>query len=379
MRARSLPTVLVAFVLLVTGACAGPRSTPVEAVGFAPVALPAGASPEAIAAAGDTLLVGVRREGLPTNPGLVRLGADGATADVPVTASTPYGHTAHWYSIASDGDRIVAIGGDRGGAHGNVRWSAWTGTVAGLGEQIQAFSTFGGWGAGDLVDAVLAPSGALLVGSWQSRQAGFDVTVWLPDGSSWVRQGSAGTPLESTPDALGFATGASAAGDGVLVVGWGVGAGARRGPAPVVWRSVVGNSGWTRTELPDAGTSGTAVAAGCSGQACAVTGRVDGVLAVWRLAGSSWNRIVGILDVPVADGRPLPPPLQDGERLTVIVGDGGPVRVVGVDGPVATVRPVAGPSGVVVDAVAVGRWVYVLAGPDESSLSLWRAEAGTLR
>ena len=205
-------------------------------IAFTPVALPDGAVPEVLAADGDQLLVGVHRAAAPR-----RRGWSGAarTARSPRSRPRPSPATAarrpgtRWPPTAPD----PAIGGDRGGAHGNVRWSVWTGSASGVAEHAQAFSTFGGWGAGDLIDAVLTPGGSAVVGSWESAEAGLDVAVWTPEGDDWVRRPSTGTPLQSTRAEVASPTAATGFGPGVVVAGWRSATGAGGGQVPVVWRS----------------------------------------------------------------------------------------------------------------------------------------------
>ena len=135
---------VMALVLVLLGAssCAAPSGAPgPAAVRFVAVDLPVGAVPEVLAAAGQDVLVGVRVDD--REPRLLRLGPDAIATDVPTVPATGYGRTAAWYSVVSDGHRVLAVGGDRGGAHGNVRWSVWSGSMAGVHEQPQAFSTFG--------------------------------------------------------------------------------------------------------------------------------------------------------------------------------------------------------------------------------------------
>ena len=176
---RGLVLIAAIWVAVACAAAPVPPTGPPD-IAFTPVALPDGAVPEVLAADGDQLLVGVHRAAAPQPPGLVRRSPDGTVTEVPAQAVTGYGRTASWFSLAADGTRILAIGGDRGGAHGNVRWSVWTGSASGVAEHAQAFSTFGGWGAGDLIDAVLTPGGSAVVGSWESAEAGLDVAVWTP-------------------------------------------------------------------------------------------------------------------------------------------------------------------------------------------------------
>ena len=58
---RRVVILVVAFCAAV--ACAGPGPTAPAEVRFTPVALPQGAVPEVLAAAGDRLLIGVRARG----------------------------------------------------------------------------------------------------------------------------------------------------------------------------------------------------------------------------------------------------------------------------------------------------------------------------
>ena len=377
---RALAVAMIGAVL--AGCGAGSSSEP-AGLRFERVDLPPGDQLEEISAAGDDLLVGIRRDGQPTAPGLLRLTQDGAINPVPLTAATPYGRSAHWYSITSDGRRILGIGGDRGGAHSNVRWSIWSGAAEGVAEHSQAFSTFGGWGAGDLVDAVLTPTAPALVGSWQSAFAGLDVAVWTAQGETWTRQSSAGSPLESTRTALEFAAAATRDGNGVLIAGWQLGLGPGGGQAPVVWRATAGTSGWTRTTLPDGGTIGAAVAARCwdsplTLEGCGVSGRVDGALALWRLTGDTWTRVRGTPPVAVGENERLAAPLAIDARLAQFVTVDGQVRLVSTDGTASTVRPIVGPTGTVSSAVTAGKWTYLRAGADPNSQQLWRAETSTL-
>ncbi len=383
-RPRVWRAVLLAVVAAAGAACAPVPATPAPPaeVRFEAVALPPGAHPQVLAATGDTLLVGVRYDGPQPRPGLLRRDADADAAapptEVPLRAATPYGGTASWYALAAAGDRVLGVGGDRGGAHGNVRWSVWAGSPGGVQEQAQAFSTFGGWGAGELVGAVLTPRDAAVVGSWQSAGAGLDVAVWRPDGEVWSRSDSTGTALASTRTALGFPTAATDHEQGVVVTGWRFGGGAP-GPVPVVWRSGPdpgraerGLRGWTATALPDAGRSGAALTARCAGPTCAVAGRVDGALALWRLVDRRWSRVAGLPRIPVGDDQPLAPPLDPAGRLRQVVSDGARVVVVDAGEPTPAVRVAVGPTGTVRAAVVAGASTYVVTdGPDGPRL--WRA------
>lgn len=364
---------LLVLAVWVAAACAATTAPAPPDVRFTQIALPTGAVPEVLAADGDQLLVGIRREAAPQQPGLVRRGPDGGITEVPAQAATGYGRTAYWYSLAADGNRILAVGGDRGGAHGNVRWSVWTGSSAGVAEHAQAFSTFGGWGAGDLIDAVLTPGGSAVVGSWQSDDAGLDVAVWTPQGDAWVRRSSTGTPLQSTRSSVAFATAATGYGPGVMVAGWQIATGAGAGQAPVVWQSGPDAASWNKTVLPDAGKAGTSTAIRCAAATCAVAGRVDGMLALWRLADGRWSRVPGVPPIAVGDSDRLAAPVDTDGTLTELVADQGRVKIVEA-GETTSTRTAAGPTGPVTAAVRVGPSVFVVAGDQ-----LWQADVGAFR
>lgn len=348
---RVLPLLLVALLLTGCGA-APPPETP-----FSKIDLPPGAAPVRIAADGDGLLIGVREDG---GPGLLRY-ADGKTTDIPLTPATAYGAQAHWYSLSARDGEILAIGGKRGGAHGNVRWSVWRGTEEGIAEQPQVFSTFGGYGAGDLIDGVLPDGGAYLVGTWQSRSVGADAAVWTTDGVTWQRQSSTGTALESTRDSLKFPMAAAAHGREVVIAGWQLVKGRQQ---PVVW--TLTDAGATATPLPDAGRTAVAGTVTCA-HTCEIAGRVDGRLAVWRGAGNEWRRVADVPDVPVGD-RDRPPAPDGG---TLVYSDQGAVHIGRLG---EQMRAARGPSGVVTAVERVGDSTYVLAGPDDNdNRTLWRA------
>ena len=175
---------------------------------WTPVGLPAGHSPVTLTAYQGGVLVGTRFGQSPEAPestgapGLVALTSSGPIA-LPVIAASPYAKEATWLSIeATREGGLVAVGGARGGAHSNVRWSVWRGDESGLRQQEQVFSTFGGWGAGEQLGVIPTDAGPMLLGSWESKGAGLDADIWLPVGREWIRQDPQGTPLASTSTLL---------------------------------------------------------------------------------------------------------------------------------------------------------------------------------
>ncbi len=346
---------ILVVLLLVLAACGAPP--PAETT-FTQVELPSGAVPARLAVLGDDLLVGFERAG---EPGLLLHRSDGDDVEIPVAPATGYGAEALWYSLAVLGEEIVALGGRSGGAHGNPRWSVWRGTVAGIAEEPQSFNTFGGIHAGALIDVAYPTTGPLLVGTWMSANAGSDVAVWTPTGAEWVRGDSAGTDLESTRTALKYPMAATSRGADVLVAGWQLTDGRQQ---PVVWTL---NGGTARlTPLPDGGAAGTATAVTCA-NGCAVVGRVDGRLAVWRTEGNAWRRVAEVPDVPVGDTDRPQAPLGD----TLVYTDRGTIHIGTLGGEMRTAR---GPTGVVTAVARVGDTTYVVAGPEDNKPTLWRAD-----
>ncbi len=352
------------------------------AVAWSQVVLPGSVDPLTITPLGDHVLAGVSVSVLgagglpaPVSPQMMLLANDGTITRVPLAPHSPYAFQAAWTSVVTQGERILAIGGARGGAHGNVRWTVWRGTGAGVEEYPQEFSVFGGWGAGDLVSAVITPDGEALLGTWGGAQAGLDAAVWLPTGDDWARQDPAGTALESTRQLLVGARTAVGAGRGILLVGSMI----RLGQASVnqlaaVWRSTAGNVGWRRVELPDAGRRSEALAAACDGARCTVVGQVDGLLARWRLDGDAAVRDLSLPRVLSPESDPVAAPLRIGGRDVQLASDRGRlVALTDRDG--VWVRS-SGPPGWPLAGALVGDSLYVLmrTGPDGAA-TVWRTDA----
>lgn len=359
-----------AAAVLVAGGCSASAQQPQRA--WSQVPLPGDVAAVTLTAFRDELLIGTRTTGDAPAPGLVRMHGGEATP-LAVTPATGYGREARWLSIAVDAEGgLVAVGGERGGAHANVRWTVWRGTnQSGLTEEPQTFATFGGWGAGELVGAVAAPAGPAVVGSWESKQAALDAAVWLPRGTTWVRQDSAGTALESSPQDLVGPVATTSDGARILVVGSLVrlkDGSVRRLPA--AWRSSGGTSGWTRTELPDAGSSGEAAAAVCRPGTCVVVGRVDERVAAWRLDEGP-QRLTGLPGTAVTDQDPLAVAWL-GEDAVLSVPDESGSRLLRQRG--SDWESLPGPPGPVRSLAVVGGVAYAVA-PDSRGVDrVWRAQ-----
>lgn len=343
------------------------------------VDLPDGEAPVTLTAYPGGVLVGTQNRANAA-PGLLRLAPPGTSVTrVSVRPASPYAAQGTWLSIAAEDDgRLVAVAGARGGAHSNVRWSVWRGDVAaGLAEQEQPFSTFGGWGAGEQLGVLTPDTGPLLLGSWESRGAGLDADIWLPEGPRWVRQDPTGSALASTTTELvgprsGAASGATAVVVGSLVT---LTDGVRQQPA--LWQSTSGNTGWSRRTLPTTGRTGEAVAVGCheSSPGCLVVGVVDGRLAAWAVAGGSAPAEQhGIPVVDVSDRAPLPAPMWRGGTWTVLAPSGSATHLLRLTSGSWEQR--AGPPGVVTAAATnASGTMYAVTTDSTGVATLWATDA----
>lgn len=347
MLARAARLSLVA--VMVVGLCgwgdSGPDGPPV--IVFTKVDLPDGLVPVVVSSSlFDDVYVGVRREGRSSVPGLLRHGSDGVLTEVPVRGAGP----ARWYSLDSYRERIVGLGTARGGRSG-----VWTGTVSGIDEQSREF------GPGDLVGAVQTRRDfSVLVHT--------DLAVWTGAGDVWTRHLSAdqGVAAAATKQASG----------GVLIPGW---QRSGAGSIPVVWQFSAEPVRWTTQPLPDPGRTGTALAAMCwLVDLCAVTGQVDGKLAMWRLADGGWTREVGVPKVAVGARDRLAAPVESNDWLIQAVSVGGEVKIALQKRDAWTTLRTDGPTGTVTAMVKVDDTLYLLAGPDENTLTLWQTDGDPL-
>ncbi|TWD83051.1 hypothetical protein FB561_4206 [Kribbella amoyensis] len=365
-------------------ACSDDEAAAPEPVAWTKVDLPA--EPVVLSGNGAQLLVGLRDRDAKVAPRLVLFDGE-RQQEIAVAPKSPYAFEAIWQSIAYDGRRLVALGGAAGGAHSNTRWTVWTGTTSKLTEYPQEFNTFGGQTAGALFSAVIASTGQALLGSWGSSTSGLDGAVWLPEGpAKWVRQDSAGTALRSTPSLLVGPSYGTSAGPSIVQTGSQV----RIAPNVVqqeaaVWRSADLNQGWSRVALPEPGNRSQGVSMSCSTSLCTIAGYVDGKLALWQLepdksGDAGAKRLAGVPDLTVGDKDKLPPPIDDAGQTVQLIAQGNQVKLVRSGDGTWTVHDstgangAAGPEGIVKDARLVGRTLYLVAGPADGQLALWKTE-----
>lgn len=371
--ARGTGTVAL-LVTLVAGACtpepadAPPTNTATVASGWQQVTLPA-AKLSALTAAQQQLLVSGRIGGPPGSPYLSVVGADGTAEPVRLQARSPYAGVADLVSVGSAGSRVVGVGAAHGGAHANVRWTVWSGSVAGgLVEQPQVFETFGGPDAGGLLDAVYPRSGPVLVGSWASASGGQEAAVWLPRKARWQRQESAGTALANTAEQQVAPRVATAAGDSVVVAGSVIRVATGVRQVAALWTWPTRSAPWSVLDLPDAGGRSEAQAASCTGAECWIAGQVDGRAAAWRVSATG----TGAARIQLASE--LTP---DGSQARIVQVAGQPALLVSAGSAThlllrhgASWRSSPMPPGDVVDAAAVGARLYVILRAGETRLWL---------
>lgn len=376
--ARSTSALLGAAVLLsAAGACSSDSGEPGgrgPTLAWTAVRFDRAVEPITLTTAGaGHLLVGSRGPEGQTRPRLSFLDQAGARTDIPLKPVSPKAFDAKWLAVISNGGTIEAVGGAPGGAHSNTRWTTWRGTASGVVELPQRFETFGGWGAGSVVGLVATSTVPIIVGSWESRLSGQDAAVWLPQGSRWIRQSSAGTALESTPKALvGVGSAAPDAG-GVVLSGsltlLGSGSVTVR---PAVWRSPGATGPWRRIDLPAASGSGEAHAAACQGGVCLVVGQVGGRLAAWELRGESVRAVTGIPPWPVSEGEHLIPPVATARGWAWPVLYAGRTRILTRTS--GTWVASGGPPGAPLAGAALGDRLYVItATGDQTSALAWAA------
>ena len=356
--------VAVAALLAATllAGCTGTTIKDSPGPAWSTVALPADVRPTALAADRDLIIGG--RHG--TGPWLATLDGHNAVHPVHLGTNSPYSEIAEFVSIATYHGRIAALGNVHGGAHGNSRWTVWTGDTTMITEYPQTLETFGGVNGGDLEAVVINKDGPLITGSYRFGDSGLDGGIWIPDrepvGSHWAQPDPTGTDLDTTRTTLVSIRTASADADHVVLAGSTTHLANGVHQVASVWTRPDG-AHWQRIELPDAGNRSEALSIACwTGTRhttdCLVAGTSDGHLAAWTVSGSHVARI---------DGLPGTRAVQDAARPAVI---GGPDRrAIAYDNGASTGlvyesagrwQRGAGPHGRLVSGIAKGQRAYVI-------------------
>jgi hypothetical protein len=324
------------------------------------VALPDAVFPVTLASDGTSVVVGARAPDRP-NPHLF-VGSDPSDLRrVDLTPRSPYAFEASWFQVITHEGRIDAVGGARGGAHGNYRWTTWSGDAEAVAEQEQPFGVFGSYGAGDLAGLAYAGTSPVILGAWQSERTGLDIAVWTRSGERWARRPSAGTPLASTPDTLVAARAITSRGDGLVLSG----SVTRLSPGSVrvdaaVWAAPGGTGPWTRVDLPRTSDDELteAHAATCTPRRCLVAGSEGGRLALWEVVDGSASRLDGIPEVRLPENVPVPAPVRAGnDDVVVVPTDSRSTVLRRADGAWSSVD---GPGGTPVSAVVHGDELWVV-------------------
>ncbi|GGB67410.1 hypothetical protein N798_14685 [Knoellia flava TL1] len=383
MSVRAVLVGLVAGSTVLCGACttgstgspqppASPTTTPTT-LRWERVPLPGGLEPVTLATSADDVVVGAITPSRPRPRLLVGPGPDDLR-EVPLTPRSPYAFEGRWLEVATRGGRIDAIAGARGGAHGNYRWTTWSGTAAGVAEQEQPFGVFGSYGAGDLAGIAYAGSSPVVLGAWQSEQTGMDVATWTRSGDRWARVPSTGTPLGSTPGELVDARVITARGDGLLLGG----SVTRLAPGsvevvPAVWTSPGPSGPWTRVELPRSGDRGTSEVHGavCARDRCLLTGATDGRLSMWEVTDGTTAEPPGTPTVEVPENASVPSPVPLGDDVVVAAPTAEGTTLLRRSG--ARWTTATGPPGPPTSVVVHGAEVWVVTGAGRGTPALWRA------
>lgn len=363
--------VVLSMLCTACGPDPGP-TTPSRTLDWNVVPLVAGLTPSVLAVAGDSVLVGGRRDDGGPRPGLATVAVDGTVAPLPLEPNSPYAEVADLASLATDGSTVYALGRAHGGAHANFRWTTWRGTVAdGLVDEPQTFQTFGGQQAGGLLDVVLTDEGAAIAGSWSSVDGiGLDAAVWRPKGTRWVREESAGGALANTREVQVAPRAAAAYGSTTIIAGSVITFpdGVRQGAA--VWTQAGRREPWRLVRLPDPGRTSEALSAACA-EACWVSGHADGQVALWRMAPTGEAaREAALPAQPIDVEGPGPRTFVLQGRPGVLSSTGGKTTLLIQDEGGWTTVP--GPDGTVFDAVVRGDRLYAIIGGDTET-RLWVA------
>lgn len=271
---------LTALLLAVVPACGQPQPR------WTRVDLPGAGEIVALAPGPSGVLVGRYDTTVMTRSSLQLVGEDGRIRPVPLEQGPGYAAEARLVSISASGDRVIALGEARGGAHGNPRSTVWSGDLTGLREQPQTFETFGGWDAGGLVGSAYGNDGPILIGAWRAQAGpGFDVAVWRQDGDRWVRA-APDAVLRATETRQPAAAAVTSTSDRYVAVGSTTSLGTVPRVTPTAWVASRATGPWEEFPLtpmaPDGGEARATVVS-CVADHCVVAGRDGGQVLVWRL------------------------------------------------------------------------------------------------
>ncbi|WP_156969663.1 hypothetical protein [Knoellia subterranea] len=381
LRPLLVTTAVLSVLLPATGCTSDDSATPAPrpSVGarldWQRLSLPEGQSPVTLTVTEDRVLVGTYGASRP-HPHLLST-TDGDTwHEVPLAPRSPYAFEGRWFQIVTHAGRVDAIAGARGGAHGNYRWTTWTGTEDGVAEQEQPFGVFGSYGAGDLAGIAYAAGSPVILGAWQSERTGLDIATWTRAGTRWSRQPSTATPLGSTAESLAAGTAIASAGDGVVVAGSVTRLASGSVTVGAALWSAPGSGGpWTRLDLPGAPATdgpGLADSATCTPHSCLVVGTEDGRFAGWDVTEGAARRADGIPEISVTENRSVVAPVMVGEKDDIVLVP-TPRGAVVARRAGTTWSTTDGPSGTPTAAIPHGNDLWVITTDVQGGGTLWRA------
>lgn len=272
---------LVAAVALGLAACSGSTSDE-----WRPTDLPGPGRVVTLTGTEEGLLVGRYTERARERASIDLVHPDGSTRRVAMDTRWEWaGREAELLSVSEHEGEVVAVGGHRAGAHGNVRWTVWSGDTERVVEQPQRFEVFGGWDAGGLVDTAVSRRGPVLLGSWVApSKHGFDVAVWTREGDRWAQPEDPGEDLAGTDDRQPSPGAVARLPDGYVAVGWVTVLGTRIRDEPVLWTAREPAGPWQEIALPSSGAAAQRpTAIDCVVDHCAVAGSSDDDVVLWRV------------------------------------------------------------------------------------------------
>ncbi|UIJ35435.1 hypothetical protein [Allobranchiibius sp. GilTou73] len=328
-------------------------------------------SPDILTSTTEGVLAGT--SGRDGTAGMSLASSTGVTTTVALRPISGYARTARWLQAAVGVPGILAVGGARGGAHGNVRWTVWRAprTAGGFGtltETPQTFETFGGLQAGDLVGTAYAGSDALIVGSWVGAH-GLDVTTWHPQGSTWLRDPPSPV-LNNTASILKSAAAVGALGDRFVVVGDLLDLDHGITSHPVVWLRAADGGSWTEHRIA---ITGHARAVGCSRQRCVVVGvTAGGAARAWELKGDESITSIELPETVTGESDISTPVVTSDSTTIALPTRSGSLLVQVSRGRTTVLRT---PPGSPVALAADRRRIYLATRAGAGPAQLWRVAA----
>lgn len=272
---------------------------------------------------GGWYLLGAYRGG----PGVWR-STDGVTWRRMRTAPhTYYGHRQVLYAGGCHRGRIVALGAQVGGAHGNPRTSSWYGRADGTVVEVPgAVELYGGPRSVGVSRIAGGATGSVIVGDWEGSSGRVGAAVW------WSADGRGFRRLPDDPALAGVRGEQTTAADATATAGGWLVVGSRYvldrprlRREPVAWSSADGRR-WRRERIAASDGRQTLDRVATTARGAVAVG-VDGSrFAAWRRDRQGWHRIgvfgaaggtSGVRSLAVLPGGSLVATVPDAGRLAL--------------------------------------------------------------